>query len=118
MELHANAKLGPAGRSELVRRIEEGDTLRGRGRGPSTRRPRPPIAGWGRWQEAAEQERRSGAWRADRSSRPRTSPQRAAEERRELSRHARPRAETGFSLEAVGRRLRDCLVANERLSRP
>jgi hypothetical protein len=28
MQLHANAKLGPAGRRELVRRIEEGDSLR------------------------------------------------------------------------------------------
>ncbi len=28
MQLHANAKLGPAGRRELVRRIEDGDTLR------------------------------------------------------------------------------------------
>ena len=46
MELHANAKLGPAGRSELVRRIEEGDTLRAAAAAPQRgARDRPSLGG-------------------------------------------------------------------------
>src|SRR5829696_7295713 len=75
MQLHANAKLGPAGRRELVRRIGEGDTLRAAaaalGVAPAT-----AHRWWHRWLVAGVGERASGRWSWDRSSRPRISPRR------------------------------------------
>ena len=71
---HANARLGPAGRRELVAlMIERGMTERQAAAclsvGPTT------AHRWKRrWLTASAAERASGAWTADRSSRPRRSP--------------------------------------------
>ena len=83
MQLHANAKLGPAGRRELVRRIEDGDTLRAAAAALNVA-PATAHRWWRRWLAATEAERTSGRWSCDRSSRPRTSPRltSAVEERR------------------------------------
>src|SRR3954468_8896242 len=73
MRVHANAKLGPAGRLALVRLIGEGACLRAAARASSV-----SVATahrwWHRWLAASDAERRSGAWARDRSSRPRRSP--------------------------------------------
>jgi hypothetical protein len=93
MGQHLRGKLGPAGRAELVRLIvEEGGSERaaaaalcGGDAGTNTPPP-PPLAfatatahRWrGRWLSASEEERVSGRWALDRSSRPRCSPARTA----------------------------------------
>ncbi len=73
MGVHANAKLGPAGRRELVRLIREGSTEREAAASVSVA---PATAH--RWsvreRQATEEERRSGAWAFDRPSRPHRSP--------------------------------------------
>jgi transposase InsO family protein len=75
---HANARLGPAGRRELVRLIGElgwperrAAECCGVSRATAHRWKR-------RWLAASELDRRSGAWARDRSSRPRRSPRRTA----------------------------------------
>ena len=73
---HANARLGPAGRRELVRLIVD--------LGMSERRAAARLSispctahGWKtRWLTASSQQRSSGAWALDRSSRPCRSPNR------------------------------------------
>jgi transposase InsO family protein len=83
MRVHANAVLGPAGRLALVEKLLEGESLRSVAAERSV-----SVATvhrwWHRWLEASEDARRSGAWAADRSSRPRCSPRRLdpAEEQR------------------------------------
>jgi transposase InsO family protein len=73
MRVHANAKLGPAGRLALVRFMREGASLR-------TAALRVGVAvatahrWWHRWLGATAAERSSGAWAADRSSRPHRMP--------------------------------------------
>src|SRR5262245_55314884 len=77
---HANARLGPAGRRELVHlMISEGMPER---RAAARLCVSPCTAHrWKRrWQLAGELERGSGAWAIDRSSRPYRSPQRTAAE--------------------------------------
>ncbi len=73
MGIHANAKLGPAGRRELVRLIREGLTER---QAAACLSVAPATAH--RWsvreREATEVERLSGAWASDKSSRPHRSP--------------------------------------------
>ena len=73
MGVHANAKLGPAGRRELVRLIREGASER---QAAACLSVAPATAH--RWsvreREASPAERVSGAWAADRSSRPRRCP--------------------------------------------
>ena len=75
MGVHANAKLGPAGRRELVRLIREGSTER---QAAACLSVAPATAH--RWsvreREASGEQRASGAWALDRSSRPRRSPRR------------------------------------------
>ena len=75
MGVHANAKLGPAGRRELVRLMREGLTERAAAAALSVA---PATAH--RWsvreRRAGEAERLSGAWALDASSRPRRSPRR------------------------------------------
>ena len=88
---HANARLGPAGRRELVRlMIDEGMPER---RAAARLWVSPCTAHrWKRrWLAAGERERRSGAWALDRSSRPHRSPARtpAAVERRVLDERER-----------------------------
>lgn len=83
MRVHANAILGPAGRLALVEKVLEGESLR------SVAAERAVSVAtvhrwWHRWLDASEDARRSGAWMADRSSRPHRSPRRldASEEQR------------------------------------
>jgi transposase len=72
----ANARLGPAGRRELVClmieiKMTERDAAASLSVSPTTARR------WKqRWREASDEERRSGAWLTDRSSRPHRSPNR------------------------------------------
>jgi transposase InsO family protein len=75
---HANAWLGPAGRRDLVRLICEMRWPERRA-AESLGVSRATAHRWKRrWLAASEQERRSGAWAADRSSRPRRSPMRTS----------------------------------------
>jgi IS30 family transposase len=73
MGVHANAKLGPAGRRELVRLIRAGSTER---QAAACLSVAPATAH--RWsmreREASAQQRVSGAWALDKSSRPDRSP--------------------------------------------
>jgi transposase InsO family protein len=75
MGVHANAKLGPAGRRELVRLIREGASERQAAAWLSVA---PATAHhWSvREREASEADRLSGAWALDGSSRPHRSPRR------------------------------------------
>jgi transposase InsO family protein len=83
MRVHANAKLGPAGRLALVRLVEGGCSLRAAASASGV-----SVATahrwWHRWARADAIARASGRWAADRSSRPRRSPRllEAAEQQR------------------------------------
>ncbi|HEV2844643.1 MAG TPA: IS481 family transposase [Thermoanaerobaculia bacterium] len=81
MKVHANAALGPAGRLALVQAIESGMTLRAAAAALNVA-PATAHRWWHRWRLADEEQRRSGRWLLDRSSRPRCQPRRlsAAEE--------------------------------------
>jgi transposase InsO family protein len=78
--VHANARLGPAGRRELVRLMID--------LGMSERQAAACLSvsacsahRWKRrWLDATEDERRSGTWVLDRSSRPQRSPRRSSRE--------------------------------------
>ena len=78
MRVHANAKLGPAGRLALVLLIEEGCSLR-TAAAESAVSVATAHRWWHRWVQADAAARASGRWAADRSSRPHRCP-------RELSR--------------------------------
>src|SRR5512146_2640292 len=73
MGVHANAKLGPAGRRELVRLIREGASER---QAAACLSVAPATAH--RWsvreRDTTAEQRASGDWALDRSSRPRHSP--------------------------------------------
>src|SRR5712692_1757667 len=73
MYLHANAKLGLAGRFALVKAIEEGMTLKAAAAAFSVS-PATAHRWWHRWLEAGEEARASLSCLRDRSSRPRRSP--------------------------------------------
>ena len=94
MRVHANAKLGPAGRLALVGLVGEGVSLRAAARACGV-----AVATahrwWHRWLEADEQQRRSGAWAQDRSSRPRRSPRLLAAAEQERICRARQRTNLG-----------------------
>lgn len=94
MRVHANARLGPAGRLVLVQKIVGGSSLRAAARESSV-----SVATahrWlHRWLEASEQARRSGGWAADRSSRPRRSPRRLADHQERRICEARRRTNLG-----------------------
>ena len=79
MYLHANAKLGLAGRLALVRAVEEGSSLKA---AAAAFRVSPATAHrwWHRWLEATDEARGSLACLFDRSSRPRRSPRQLAPE--------------------------------------
>jgi len=79
MDLHANAKLGLAGRLALVRAIEEGLSLKAAAAAFSVS-PATAHRWWHRWLEAGEEERQTLACLSDRSSRPHRSPRRLAPE--------------------------------------
>jgi hypothetical protein len=77
MYLHANAKLGLAGRFALVMAVEEGVSLKAAAAAFSVS---PAIAHrwWHRWVEAGDEARRTLSCLFDRSSRPRRSPRQLA----------------------------------------
>src|SRR3954453_23794416 len=75
MRVHANAKLGPAGRLALVRRVCEGTSLRAAAR-ESAVSVATAHRWWHRWLDASAEQRRSGGWTCDRSSRPHRQPRR------------------------------------------
>jgi transposase InsO family protein len=93
MYLHANARLGPAGRLALVQAIEEGCSIRAAAEHFSVS-PATAHRWWRRWCEAAGEERRTLACLRDRSSRPRRCPRELAAELQE--RICACRRETGW----------------------
>ena len=126
MRVHANAKLGPAGRLALVRRIGEGESLRTAAHGSSV-----SVATahrwWHRWLQASAQQRVSGAWLRDRSSRPRRCPRQLTAEQEAPILRARQRTGLGPArLAGICRRARSTIwkvlwrhgVSRRRSSRP
>jgi transposase InsO family protein len=79
MYLHANAKLGLAGRFALVKAIEEGMSLKAAAAAFSVA-PATAHRWWHRWREASEDARRTLSCLFDRSSRPHRSPRQLAPE--------------------------------------
>src|SRR5881275_2491768 len=79
MYLHANAKLGLAGRLALVTAVEDGLSLKAAAAAYSVS-PATAHRWWHRWLEAGEEARRSLSCLVDRSSRPHRSPRRLAAE--------------------------------------
>ena len=79
MYLHANAKLGLAGRLALVRAVEDGLSLRAAAAAFSVS-PATAHRWWHRWLEAGEEARRTLSCLSDRSSRPHRSPRQLAPE--------------------------------------
>ena len=79
MYLHANAKLGLAGRLALVRAIEDGLSFRAAA-GAFSVSPATAHRWWHRWCGSSEEARRSLSCLLDRSSRPRRSPRQLAPE--------------------------------------
>ena len=79
MYLHANAKLGLAGRYALVRAIEEGLSLKSAAAAFSVS-PATAHRWWHRWLAAGEEARQTLSCLFDRSSRPHRSPRRLAPE--------------------------------------
>jgi len=77
MYLHANAKLGLAGRLALVRAVEEGMSLKAAAAAFSVS-PATAHRWWHRWLEAGAEARRTLSCLFDRSSRPHRSPRRLA----------------------------------------
>ena len=79
MLLHANAKLGLAGRFALVRAVEEGASLKAAAAAFNVS-PATAHRWWHRWLEAGEEARRTLSCLFDRSSRPHRSPRQLAPE--------------------------------------
>ena len=79
MRVHANAKLGPAGRLALVLLIEGGCSLRAAA-AESSVSVATAHRWWHRWQDASPHARASGVWLEDRSSRPHRQPRRVGDE--------------------------------------
>jgi transposase InsO family protein len=126
MRVHANAKLGPAGRLALVSRVLEGDSLRAAARESSV-----SVATahrwWHRWLSASAEQRGSGVWLEDRSSRPRRSPRQLTAEQEAPILRARQRTGLGPArLAGLCRRARSTIwkvlwrhgVSRRRSSRP
>jgi transposase InsO family protein len=79
MYLHANAKLGLAGRLVLVRAIEDGCSLKAAAAAFNVS-PATAHRWWHRWLDAGDEARRTLSCLGDRSSRPRRSPRQLAPE--------------------------------------
>jgi transposase InsO family protein len=79
MQLHANAKLGPAGRVALVESIAGGATLRAAAAAFNVA-PATAHRWWHRFDSAALSDKATGSWASDRSSRPRRQPRRLSVE--------------------------------------
>src|SRR4051812_32498954 len=73
MRVHANAKLGPAGRLALVLLIQSGCSLRAAA-AQSSVSVATAHRWWHRWRSADAAARESGVWMRDRSSRPHHQP--------------------------------------------
>src|SRR2546421_1377400 len=99
MLLHANAKLGLAGRLALVRAIEQGLSLKAAAAAFNVS-PATAHRWWHRWLEAGEEARRSLACRLDRSRRPHRSPGQLAPQLEEAI--CRCRRQTGWGPRLVG----------------
>src|SRR5882724_9994305 len=99
MLLHANAKLGLAGRLALVRAIEEGLSLKAAAAAFNVS-PATAHRWWHRWLEAGEEARRTLACLLDRSSRPHRSPRQLAPQLEEAI--CRCRRQTGWGPRLVG----------------
>ena len=99
MYLHANAKLGLAGRVALVRAVEGGRSLRQAARDFNVS-PATAHRWWHRWCDASEEARRSLSCLFDRSSRPLRSPRQLAPEF--AQRICACRRETGWGPRLVG----------------
>ena len=93
MYLHANAKLGLAGRFALVQAIDDGCSIRSAAERFSVS-PATAHRWWRRWRDASREERRTLACLRDRSSRPRRSPRELAADLQE--RICACRRETGW----------------------
>jgi transposase InsO family protein len=93
MSFHRNAKLGLAGRIALVRRVEDGLSLR-QAAVVFNVSPATAHRWWHRWLDSSEEARRSLSCLLDRSSRPRRSPRQLAPELAE--RICACRRETGW----------------------
>jgi transposase InsO family protein len=109
MKVHANAALGPAGRVALCELVDRGMTLRAAAAALNVA-PATAHRWWHRRRLASADERASGGWLADRSSRPQRQPRRlsAAEEEPIL----RARRETGLGpgrLAGIVRRARSTI---------
>jgi transposase len=124
MYLHANAKLGLAGRSALVTAIESGMTLKATAAAFNVS-PATVHRWWHRWREAGEEARRTRSCLLDRSSLPHRSPRRLAPELEEAIRRCRrqtgwgPRlvaGATGFAHSTVWKVLRRAGISRPRLS--
>jgi transposase InsO family protein len=75
---HANARLGPAGRRELVRLIVEMEMSEKQAAACLSVSPGTAHRWKRRWLEASDEQRASGAWALDRSSRPHRFPRQTA----------------------------------------
>jgi len=94
MRQHHTAKLGPAGRTQLVSIINSGATFRAAAAAMNVA-PATAHRWWRRWQQATEAERCSRAWSQDRSSRPHRSPGQTSGEREQRICEARRRTNLG-----------------------
>src|SRR5437763_8485398 len=99
MVVHRNARLGLAGRYQLVKEIESGCSCRqaARGRGVS---PTTACKWWRRWSAATLEQRRTLACLEDRSSRPHRQPRLLSAPEQE--RICRVRRRTGWGPRLVG----------------
>src|SRR5215217_6412905 len=79
MRVHANAKLGPAGRLALIRLVDGGCSLRAAAE-ESVVSVATAHRWWHRWLDASAEARASGAWLRDRSSCPHRQPRLTAAE--------------------------------------
>jgi len=109
MKVHANAALGPAGRRQLCELIDRGMTLRAAAAALNVS-PATAHRWWHRRLRASDEERASGEWLCDRSSRPLRQPRRltAVEEEPIL----KARRETGLGpgrLAGICRRARSTI---------
>lgn len=107
MEVHANAKLGPAGRVALVGLIDRGLSFRAAAAALNVS-PATAHRWWHRWRESgALPGGAPSAWFCDRSSRPRRSPRRLSADEERVILVARERTNLGPArLAAIVRRAR------------
>lgn len=79
MRVHANAKLGPAGRLAVVKKVLEGESYRTAAQGSAVSVA--TVYRWvHRWLDASAVERADGRWCHDRASCPRRQPRRSSSE--------------------------------------